>query len=71
MNGNNEKIRLVMKMMFKFLKDIHFIYKITLLKEFRIQLSRRLKNYKPGIRQNVEKVDYQGAKARKFFQIFK
>ena len=30
----------------------------------------RLKNYLPEICENVEKVDYQGAEGRSFFQIF-
>ena len=71
MNDNNGKLRLVMKMTFKLKKDTHFICKIPFLKKIEIQLSRKLKNYKPKICQNVQNVDYQRAEGKSFFQIFK
>ena len=58
-----------MKMTFKLKKDTHFICKIPFLKKIEIQLSRRLKNYMPEICLNVQKVDYQGAEGKSFFQI--
>ena len=70
MNDNNGKIRLVMKMTFKLQKDTHYICKILFLKQFGIQLSRRMKNYMPEICQNVEKVDYQGVEVKSLFQNF-
>ena len=70
MNDNSGKIRSVMKITFKLQKDTHFICKIPFLKNFGIQLSRRLKNYIPEICQNVQKVDYQGAEGKSICQIF-
>ena len=71
MKDNNGKVRMVMKMTFKLKKDTHFICKISFLKKFRIELSRRLKNYMPEICQNVQKVVYQEAEVKSLFHIFK
>ena len=60
-----------MKMTFKLHKDTHFICKIPFLKKIVIQLSCRLKNYIPEIRQNVQNVDYQKAQGKSSFRIFK
>ena len=70
MNDNDEKIRLVMKITFILYKD-YFICKISFLKKNWIQFYRRLKNYMPEICQNIQKVDYQEAEGKSFFQIFK
>ena len=71
MNDNNREIRLVMKMMFKLQKDTHFICKVPFLKKFGSRLSLGPKNYRSEICQNVQKVNYQGAQGKSFFQIFK
>ena len=71
MNDNNGKIKIIKKMKLKLQTYTHFICIIHFLKEFGIQLSRRLKNYIPEICQNGQKVDYQGAAGKSFFQIFK
>ena len=71
MNDNNGQMTLVMKKTFKLLKDTHFISKIPFLKEIGIQLSCRLKNYMPEVCPNVQKINYQGAEIKSFFQIFK
>ena len=70
MNDNDGKIRLVMKITFILYKD-YFICKISFLKKNGIQFYRRLKNYMPEICQNIQKVDYQEAEGKSFFQIFK
>ena len=57
-------------MMFKCLEQ-SFIWKITFLKKFGIQLSCRLKNYISKICQNVQKLDYQRDEGKSIFQIFK
>ena len=49
----------------------NFFCQITFLKKFSIQLSCRLKNYMREICQNVQKVDYQRAEDKSFFQILK
>ena len=49
-------------------RDTHFYEKIPFLKEFWVQLSKRLKNYMPDICQNVHKVNYQGAEGKSFFK---
>ena len=45
---------------------MHFICKIPFLNKFWIQLFCRLKNYTTEIYQNVQKVDYEGAKGKSF-----
>ena len=57
-------------MTFKCLEQ-SFIWKITFLKKFGIQLSCRLKNYISKICQNVQKLDYQRDEGKSIFQIFK
>ena len=70
MNDNDGKIRLVMKITFILYKD-YFICKISFLKKNGIQFYGRLKNYMPENCQNIQKVDYQEAEVKIFFQIFK
>ena len=69
MNDNNGQIKLVTKKTFKLQKDTHFICKIPFLKNIEIQLPRRLKNYMLEICLSVQKVDYEGAEAKSFFQV--
>ena len=56
-----------MKKTFKLQKNTYFIYKIPFLKKTGTQHSQRLKKCMPGICQNVQKVDYQGAESKRFF----
>ena len=70
MNDIDGQIGLVMKETCKILKDTHFICKIPFfLKKIEIHLSSRLLNCIPEICLNVQKVDYQGAESKSFFQI--
>ena len=45
--------------------------KTRLVMKMRLALSHILKNYMPENCRNVQKLDYQGAESKSFFEIFK